>query len=125
MKLRIKTEFWNNNNPEDWKERYLKINEGHLIMYITIIAGLLLNAKPLIALAAGIMLTITMIMTISNKRYNEKKRRCTKPTLHNFGRNNKLSNCKWCGKDFNDTIIEEEEEDGRKTDNEADTNKQS
>lgn len=74
MQMKLKTEFWKNKDPEEWRKRYLKTNEGTTLVLITILAGMIFKIPILIAATAITMLIISIIITITHNRYKRKLR---------------------------------------------------
>lgn len=107
MKLRIKTEFWKETQPEEWKRRYNHLAYITLIQAMTIIGyGIFNESKFLVILGTTVAIMMTIIQ-ITYNTYHNRLHRCTRPTLHNMKNTKEETKCKWCGK-TNKQIKEEE-----------------
>lgn len=78
MKLQIKTEFWNEQNPETWKTRYDKIN-----YWIGAISGIntiifLANAQTLMTILNTLTLTTSLLTIISYNKRKKEDQKCKK-----------------------------------------------
>lgn len=71
--IKLKTKFWECEDPEEWRKRYIKVKDGHLMVFVTIIAGLLFGIPILSLITAGTMVIVNLIMTISHNQHNKKQ----------------------------------------------------
>lgn len=74
IKIKLKTNFWKETNPEKWVEKYNKTNDINLMLSIAILAGLTLKTPLLIGIPAGAITIIGIMTTITHNKHKKEKR---------------------------------------------------
>jgi len=71
--MRIKTEFWENEDPEIWRNKVLKIIIFFGLIFVTNTAINIFNSSWFEAILNGMMVLIVFLMWNSNTKYESER----------------------------------------------------